>query len=55
MALGADRGNVLLMVFRGAFAPVGLGLAVGIPVAFLAGRFWTTNSMEYAPMIHSAS
>lgn len=38
MALGADRGNVLLMVLRGAFVPVGLGLALGIPVAFLAGR-----------------
>ena len=38
MALGADRGNVLLMVLRGAFAPVGLGLALGTPVAFLAGR-----------------
>jgi putative ABC transport system permease protein len=38
MALGADRGSVVAMVLRGAFAQVGLGLAVGIPVAIGTGR-----------------
>ena len=37
MALGADRGNVVRMVLRGAFLQVGLGLALGIPIA-LSGR-----------------
>ncbi|HLJ78038.1 MAG TPA: ABC transporter permease [Acidobacteriaceae bacterium] len=38
MALGADRGSVVAMVLRGAFAQVGLGIAVGIPVAIGTGR-----------------
>ena len=38
MALGADRGNVVRMVLRGAFVQVGLGLAIGIPIALLGGR-----------------
>ena len=33
MALGADRGNVVRLVLRGAFTQVGLGLAIGIPIA----------------------
>lgn len=35
MALGATRGDVLLMVLRSAFTQVGLGLAIGIPAAIL--------------------
>ena len=38
MALGADRARVVQMVLRGAFIQVGLGLAIGIPVALLAAR-----------------
>ena len=38
MALGANRGNVLVLVLRRALLLVGLGLAIGIPVALLAGR-----------------
>ena len=38
MALGADRSNVLGLVLRGAVVQLGLGLAVGIPVALAAGR-----------------
>jgi putative ABC transport system permease protein len=38
MALGADRGHVVGMVLRGAFWQVGLGLALGIPLAVLAGK-----------------
>jgi predicted permease len=37
MALGADRSSVVVMVLRGAFWQVGLGLALGIPVAIGAG------------------
>ncbi len=38
MALGANRMNVLRMVLRGAFLQVGIGLAIGIPVAILGGH-----------------
>jgi predicted permease len=38
MALGADRGSVVRMILRGAFLQVGLGLALGIPVALLGAR-----------------
>jgi predicted permease len=38
MALGADRRAVLAMVLRGAFAQVGLGLAIGLPTALAAGH-----------------
>src|SRR5271169_2286851 len=39
MALGADRSNVVRLVLRGAFVQVGLGLALGIPIALLGGRY----------------
>jgi predicted permease len=38
MALGADRGNVVEMVLRGAFRRVVVGLVLGIPLAVGAGR-----------------
>jgi ABC-type antimicrobial peptide transport system permease subunit len=38
MALGADRSNVLRLVLRGAFVQVGIGLAIGIPIALAGGR-----------------
>jgi predicted permease len=39
MALGANRGNVLNMVLRGAFWQVGIGLCIGTPLAILCGRY----------------
>ena len=38
MALGATRGDVLVMVLRGAFRQIGLGLAIGVPVAIALGH-----------------
>jgi predicted permease len=38
MALGAAPSGVILMVLRGALVQVGLGLAIGLPVSFAAGR-----------------
>jgi ABC-type antimicrobial peptide transport system permease subunit len=39
MALGANRGQVIAMILRGAFAPLGIGLCVGLPLALATGRF----------------
>jgi predicted permease len=43
MALGANRGNVVAMVMRGASWQVGLGLALGIPAALLGGHLMATQ------------
>ena len=49
MALGADRSHVVRMVLRGAFSQVGIGLAVGIPAAILAGRLMTDQLYGVKP------
>jgi predicted permease len=38
MAIGATRGNVILLVLRSAFAQVVIGLALGLMLSFVAGR-----------------
>jgi ABC-type antimicrobial peptide transport system permease subunit len=38
MALGADRGNVIRLVLRGAFLQVLIGLLIGIPVSIGCSR-----------------
>ena len=43
MALGADRGNVVALVLRGASWQVGLGLAIGIPAALLGGHLMASQ------------
>jgi ABC-type antimicrobial peptide transport system permease subunit len=39
MALGADRGNVVLMVLMNAFSRVAMGLGIGIVIALIGGHF----------------
>ncbi|HEX4166865.1 MAG TPA: FtsX-like permease family protein [Bryobacteraceae bacterium] len=39
MELGADRSNVVMLVLRGAVALLALGLIIGLPLTFAAGRF----------------
>jgi predicted permease len=39
MALGANQGDVVRLVVRGAFGLILLGLMIGLPLAFAAGRF----------------
>jgi ABC-type antimicrobial peptide transport system permease subunit len=43
MALGADRGNVVGLVLRGAFVQIAIGLIIGIPVALLGGRLMASQ------------
>jgi predicted permease len=53
MALGANRGNVVTLVLRGASWQVGLGLAIGIPAALLGGHLMATqlyNVSTYDPL-----
>jgi predicted permease len=49
MALGANRGSVLRLVLRGAFLQVGIGLAIGIPVAILGGRAMSSQLFGVKP------
>ncbi len=43
MALGADRGDVVKMVLRGAFWQVGFGLIIGVPLVVIAGRLMASK------------
>ena len=49
MALGADRGQVVMMVLRGAFSQFGIGLAIGIPAAIGAGKLMTGQLFGVKP------
>jgi predicted permease len=39
MALGASRRDALTMILRGAFGLIAIGLVLGLPLTFAAGRF----------------
>jgi ABC-type antimicrobial peptide transport system permease subunit len=39
MALGADRGDIATLVLRGALPLIVLGLMIGLPLTFAAGKF----------------
>ena len=43
MALGANRVNIVRMVLRGAFLQVAVGLAIGIPLAIIAGHLMASK------------
>jgi predicted permease len=49
MALGADRMHVMRLVLRGAFLQVGIGLAIGIPVAILGGHTMASQLFGVKP------
>jgi len=49
IALGADRGHVIKMVLRGAFLQIGIGLALGIPVAIGAGKLMSNQLFGVKP------
>jgi putative ABC transport system permease protein len=49
MALGADRGSVVVMIVRAALLQVGIGLALGLPAAIFAGRLIASNLFGVRP------
>ena len=54
MALGANRLNIVRLVLRGAFSQVGIGLLIGIPLVFVAGKLLTSQLFgvsSFAPLI----
>jgi predicted permease len=54
VALGASRGHVVQLVLRGAFALTLLGLSIGLPLTFAAGRFLGDQlhgTNPYNPMV----
>ena len=46
MALGAERGKVTVMILRSALVQAGLGLAIGVPIAWLCVRFVESQLYE---------
>lgn len=46
MALGAERSSVIAMVMRSAMMQTSLGLAIGVPIAFLCVRFIKSQLYE---------
>ena len=46
MALGAERSKVTAMILRGALSQAALGLAIGIPIAWLCVRFVESQLYE---------
>jgi ABC-type antimicrobial peptide transport system permease subunit len=46
MALGAERKKVTAMILRGALVQVTLGLAIGVPIAWLSVRFVESQLYE---------
>lgn len=46
MALGAERGKVTAMILRGALVQAALGLAIGVPIAWLCVRFVESQLYE---------
>jgi ABC-type antimicrobial peptide transport system permease subunit len=58
MALGADRGDVVAMVLRGAFRQIGIGLVIGVPLAIIASRAMASKLYgvaTFSPLILSSA
>jgi predicted permease len=58
MALGANRGQVIRLILRDAFRLIVIGLLIGLPVTFAAGRFLGNQLYgvnPYNPMVTLAA
>jgi ABC-type antimicrobial peptide transport system permease subunit len=49
MALGANRGDVVRLVVRGAFGLIVFGLLIGLPLTFAAARFLSSQLYGISP------
>ena len=47
IALGADRGNVIALVLRGALRLIVFGLILGLPLTFAAARFLGSQALRH--------
>ena len=57
MALGAQRGGVMAMILRRALTQAGIGLVIGLPLAYGAGRLLESNLYQmqaFQPMVLAA-
>lgn len=58
MALGANRGNVISLVLRGAFTQIVIGLLIGIPIAIACAHLIAAQLFEvkgWDPLVLSAA
>jgi len=58
MALGANRGQIVRLILRDAFRLIAIGLLIGLPVTFAAGRFLGNQLYginPYNPMVTLAA
>jgi predicted permease len=49
MALGANRGQIVALILRGAFGLILVGLLIGLPLALAAGRFLGSQLYGFNP------
>jgi predicted permease len=49
MAIGAAKGDIIALVLRGAVALILIGLVIGLPLAFAAGRFLGSQLYGMSP------
>jgi ABC-type antimicrobial peptide transport system permease subunit len=58
MALGANRGNIVQLVLRGAFLQILIGLVIGVPVSIVCGRLIAAQLYQvksWDPLVLAAS
>jgi len=55
MSMGAQTNDILRMILRSGMTLTVLGLAIGLPVAFVLRVRWLRCSLAWKPLIHFRS